>query len=227
MTIEDNIFFMENQRVLDAKSVKNLTFRNNKIYRQDPNVTLLASAMNTNLTVGSSRAIELQTSGTSLSSQAYRFVGCQNVVIEGNTYDGGINAGSSLSSMTNGDVTVKNDIMTVNSGSNMTDTIGKVYYESSDESVVKVSAGGVVTAVGAGEASVSVYAVAGGRKYVGNTVDFTVEGEVGVLPSDIEIMTETEVVDVNNTVQYEAEVTAQAGADTRSEEHTSELQSPR
>ncbi len=214
MTIEDNIFFMENQRVLDAKSVKNLTFRNNKIYRQDPNVTLLTRSFNTNLTVGSSEALVLHASGASLSTQAYRFIGCQNVVVEGNTYDGGINAGSSLTAMTNGDVTVKDDIMTVNSGSNMTDRIGKVYYESSDESVVKVSAGGVVTAVGAGEASVRAYAVAGGRKYVGNTVDFTVEGEAGVLPSDIEILTETEVVDVNNTVQYEAEVTAQAGADT-------------
>ena len=33
--IEGNTFFTYNKRVLDAKSVDNLTFKNNKIYRQD------------------------------------------------------------------------------------------------------------------------------------------------------------------------------------------------
>ena len=77
MTIEGNTFYLENQSVLDAKSVKDLTFKNNKIYRQDPSVTLTASAENTQLAVGESEKISVETNGTKQDKNLYKFNGCK------------------------------------------------------------------------------------------------------------------------------------------------------
>ena len=96
-------------------------------------------------------------------------------MIEGNEYDGGLNAGSSISNMTASDITVTNDAMKVNADST-TAPNGTMYYESDNEKVVKVSSTGVVTAVGAGTANVTGYMVVGGRKFPTNAVTFTVNG---------------------------------------------------
>lgn len=108
-------------------------------------------------------------------------------MIEGNEYDGGLNAGSSISNMSASDITVTNDAMKVNADST-TAPNGTMYYESDNEKVVKVSSTGVVTAVGAGTANVTGYMVVGGRKFPTNTVTFTVNaGELGNLPEGIEL----------------------------------------
>ena len=212
MTIEGNTFYMDDNTVLNAKSVKDLTFKNNTIYRQDPDVSLEVSAENTELTVGSSEQLTVAQTGTALSSQVYKFNGCKNVTLEGNTYDAGLNMGVQLSNMTAEDVTRKDGAVNVG-GSNSTSGGGTVYYESTDGDVLKVSAGGRVTAVGVGNASVKTCVVSGGRKYTGNEIDFTVaEGSAGVLPTGITITTETEKTS-GDPVEYEAEVSGEDGAD--------------
>jgi len=97
MKIEGNTFFMaQSQNVLNAKCVENLTFKNNKVYRQNPDVTVSAKADKTNLAAGESSSITVTADGAELGAKAYRFEGCKNVTIEGNTYDGGLNEVLSL-----------------------------------------------------------------------------------------------------------------------------------
>ena len=127
-------------------------------------------------------------------------------MIEGNEYDGGMNAGSSISNMSASDITVTNDAMKVNADST-TAANGTVYYESDNEKVVKVSSTGVVTAAGAGTANVTGYMVVGGRKFPTNAVTFTVSGsDLGNLPSGIELTAadNKENIKVNDTIQYTA-----------------------
>ena len=210
--IENNTFFTYNKRVLDAKSVDNLTFKNNKIYRQNPingNGSLnlaVKEGSSAELEVANSAELEVSGSGDTLSGKLYNFNGCKNVVIEGNEYDGGLNAGSSISNMSASDITVTNDAMKVNADST-TAPNGTMYYESDNEKVVKVSSTGVVTAVGAGTANVTGYMVVGGRKFPTNAVTFTVNGgDLGNLPDGIELTAaeNKENIKVNDTIQYTA-----------------------
>ncbi len=212
MQIEDNTFFMaQSQNVLNAKCVENLTFKNNKVYRQNPDVTVSAKADKTNLAAGESSSITVTADGAELGAKAYRFEGCKNVTIEGNTYDGGLNAGVELASTEKNQVTVKNDVAKVGAD-NKLNKVGTIFYKSSDDKVVKVSASGVVTAVGNGTADVTAYAVAGGRKFEAAPITYTVEGEATAQPTAIKITTETEKL-TDQTLQYTAEVTAEEGAD--------------
>lgn len=212
MKIEDNTFFMaQSQNVLNAKCVENLTFKNNKVYRQNPDVTVSAKADKTNLAAGESSSITVTADGAELGAKAYRFEGCKNVTIEGNTYDGGLNAGVELASTDKNQVTVKNDVAKVGAD-NKLNKVGTIFYKSSNDKVVKVSASGVVTAVGNGTADVTAYAVAGGRKFEAAPITYTVEGEATVQPTAIKITTETEKL-TDQTLQYAAEVTAEDGAD--------------
>ena len=214
INIENNTFFTYNKRVLDAKSVDKLTFKNNKIYRQNPingNGSLnlaVKEGSSAELNVASSAELEVSGSGDTLSGKLYNFNGCKNVVIEGNEYDGGLNAGSSISNMSASDITVTNDAMKVNADST-TAPNGTMYYESDNEKVVKVSSTGVVTAVGAGTANVTGYMIVGGRKFPTNTVTFTVNaGELGNLPEGIELTAaaDKENIKVSDTIQYTADL---------------------
>lgn len=212
MKIEDNTFFMaQSQNVLNAKCVENLTFKNNKVYRQNPDVTVSAKADKTNLAAGESSSITVTADGAEFGAKAYRFEGCKNVTIEGNTYDGGLNAGAELASTEKNQVTVKNDVAKVGAD-NKLNKVGTIFYKSSDDKVVKVSASGVVTAVGNGTADVTAYAVAGGRKFEAAPITYTVEGEATVQPTAIKITTNQEKL-TDQTLQYTAEVTAEDGVD--------------
>lgn len=212
MKIEDNTFFMaQSQNVLNAKCVENLTFKSNKVYRQNPDVTVSAKADKTNLAAGESSSITVTADGAELGAKAYRFEGCKNVTIEGNTYDGGLNAGVELASTDKNQVTVKNDVAKVGAD-NKLNKVGTIFYKSSNDKVVKVSASGVVTAVGNGTADVTAYAVAGGRKFEAAPITYTVEGEATVQPTAIKITTNQEKL-TDQTLQYTAEVTAEDEAD--------------
>lgn len=212
MKIEDNTFFMaQSQNVLNAKCVENLTFKNNKVYRQNPDVTVSAKADKINLAAGESSSITVTADGAELGAKAYRFEGCKNVTIEGNTYDGGLNAGVELASTDKNQVTVKNDVAKVGAD-NKLNKVGTIFYKSSNDKVVKVSASGVVTAVGNGTADVTAYAVAGGRKFEAAPITYTVEGEATVQPTAIKITTNQEKL-TDQTLQYTAEVTAEDEAD--------------
>ncbi len=205
MTIEGNTFYMEDKHVLNAKSVDNLTFKNNKIYRQEPNATVNVTVDGTTMKVGETKELKATTTSTQLNTRAYKFRGCYNVTIEGNTYDAGVNAGSLLSDNTKeSDITVKNDIVQLNKD-NKTD-LGQVYYQSSDEKVATVTDNGVVRAVKEGTVTITPYLVAGERKFPGTPITLTVSGKSDVtMPTEITISSDKETTDGAN-VQYTSSV---------------------
>ena len=213
MLIENNTFFMDsNQRTLDAKCVENLTFKNNRVYRFNPNVAISATSDKTTLRAGDTSTVKVTTnSATEYGIRTYRLHGCKDVKIEGNTYDGGLNAGIDLDNTQAEQVKVTNDIAKVN-GDNKLDKDGTIYYKSSDENVVKVSSNGTVQAVGNGTADVTAYAIVGGRKFEAAPITYTVEGEATVQPTAIKITTNQEKL-TDQTLQYTAEVTAEDEAD--------------
>lgn len=141
MKIEDNTFFMaQSQNVLNAKCVENLTFKNNKVYRQNPDVTVSAKADKTNLAAGESSSITVTADGAELGAKAYRFEGCKNVTIEGNTYDGGLNAGVELASTDKNQVTVKNDVAKVGADGNTSYTFSELTVDGERVPLTKDSA---------------------------------------------------------------------------------------
>lgn len=205
MTIEGNVFYMEDKYVLNAKSVDNLTFKNNKIYRQDPNVAVNVTTDGTTMKVGETKELKTTTTSTQLNTRAYQFKGCYNVTIEGNTYDAGVNAGSSLSDNTKeSDINVKNDIVQLNKD-NKTD-LGQIYYQSSDEKIATVTDNGVVCAVKEGTVTITPYLVAGERKFPGTPITLTVSGKTDVtMPTEITIFSDKETTD-GASVQYKTNV---------------------
>ena len=185
ITIEGNVFFTDNLTVLDAKSVKDLTFKNNKIYRLTPNVNVTATANKTSLNVGESATITASATGSSLSNKVYKFNGCKNVIISGNTYDAGINTGIAYSNMQSSDITVTDNAVV---GSNNTSNAGGVVtYESSNTNVVTVSQTGAVTTVGNGSAIVSVYSLSGDRKLGEQLITFNVGGSTQIAEDNFTI----------------------------------------
>lgn len=212
MKIIGNTFYLDNKKALNAKSVSNLTFKDNVIYRPEPmkDVTLAVENSETNLEVGTTAVLKVSANAAEYGNKLFRFNGCKNVLIQGNQYDGGLNAGASISNMSDSDVTVKEDIAKVNADSK-TNALGKITYVSSDENVLKVSSNGIVTAVSEGTASVSAYFVCGGRKFETDKVTFTVAGgTLGEVPVDVRITAPVEITDTDN-VQYKAEVTGKEG----------------
>lgn len=175
-------------------------------------MTLTASAENTQLAVGESEKISVETNGTKQDKNLYKFNGCKNVVLENNSYDGGMNLKAEIQNMDASEIKLKGDHIAINGGGNMTETAGDIYYVSSDENILKVSDTGIVTAVGEGTASIRTFAVSGGRKYEGNTIEFTVSGSVeGVLPTGLEIDAEKEQISVGETLAFTAKALGKEG----------------
>lgn len=215
MTIEGNTFYLEkgdqSEVLVDAKCVDGLNIRNNKIYRQDPNVELNISANKTNLAAGENTKLNLTQSGTTFSNRLFHLRGCKNVNISGNLYDGGLNAGTAIYEGTDvSDITISDGA--ANNESKLLDAVGQVYYVSDNKDVVVVSDAGLVQAVGEGTANVTVYSVCGNRKFQGNTLTFTVgNGEAVNVPTAIQISGADKTS--GEEVTFTATVTAPEGAD--------------
>ena len=111
MTIEGNTFYVNGNRVLNAKSVSDLTFRDNKIYRENPDDTVtLGGDADVALAVGDTRRIDATASVSQVSgSRLFRLNGCKQVVFGGNTYDVGVKAGIDLANMGASEVNVSDD----------------------------------------------------------------------------------------------------------------------
>ncbi|WP_322545573.1 hypothetical protein, partial [Clostridium perfringens] len=63
-----------------------------------------------------------------------------------------------------------------NGGNDISNPVGHLFYESSDENVITVSSDGVVKAVGEGTATVSAYNALNNRKYESNKITYNVVG---------------------------------------------------
>ena len=209
IAVQNNTFYMEDNQVLNAKSVKNLSFTENRIYRYDPDVRLTLEADQTQLQVGEALALDTQAKAVSLNSSLFSFNGCKEVYLGGNLYDGGLRKNIALSNMGDQEVAwPEEEGLAIGGGENKTPELGTLTYESSDENVIAVSSSGIVRAVGEGSASVVLVSTVGGRRFTSEPVAFTVEaGEVQNQPESVTLTSDTETVtQLGTQVTFRAQV---------------------
>lgn len=209
IAIQNNAFYMEDNQVLNAKSVKNLSFTGNQIYRYDPDMHLSLGAEDTQMTVGEAVTLQSQAQAASFNSGLFSFNGCKEVYLGANLYDGGLKKNASLSNMDAAEVTQQEgEGVVVNGAENKTQELGTLSYESSDESVLTVSPAGTVRAVGEGSASVILVSTVGGRRFTSDPLTFTVEaGQAQNQPESVNVTADTETVtELGAQVFYQAQV---------------------
>ncbi|NBH15409.1 DUF1349 domain-containing protein [Lachnospiraceae bacterium] len=180
-TVHDNIkilnneFYLQNGKVLDAKSVNGVTFSGNSIYRYDPGVNVGLSVSQANLSVGEKADLRGSANGNSHSSNLYAFNGCKEVIIQDNIYDGGLKLGGSKDNMEDSDIKVNTDGIAIGGNAQIIPAVGMVSYETvENDGVIQVSHTGKVTALKDGTAKVRAYTITGGKKFVSDWKTITV-----------------------------------------------------
>ena len=184
--IEGNTFFRGggSYAVLSAKSVSNITIKNNKVYREKPKVVITATVPQNVMSVGTMQQMRVSVIGTIPSLNTWRFNGSGNIVLENNLYDDGPGVNIKLTEVDSSDVTVTNDVAKIGATNNAS-TEDKYDYESSNEAVATVSPDGVITAVGNGTAEITAYSVIAARRYESTPVVIIVSDSGTASPTRI------------------------------------------
>lgn len=209
--IENNIFRMENGRVLDAKSVGNLQFKNNQIYRYEPGVSLKAKSRTLLMDVGDESVLNIEAEGNSLHTGLFHFNACNQVSLSGNLYDGGMNQRADLE----GGMLATSQYIIIDSSEDVTigqdnkkDPVGTLSYRSSNEDVATVTSDGIVQAVSKGTAEIQAYAVLAGRAFESETITVYVgDNEEIVKPEKVNVTSFGDTLtEIGQTMQFTAEV---------------------
>lgn len=179
ITIEDNTFFMDVDTVVKAESVENLTIRNNQVWRTNPDVTIELESSKNNLDIGESQQLKTTSSGdthTRAQDNVFEFTKCNNVVLEGNTYDDGLKKYAVLSGMDESNLTNNDeDIKVVNNRNEaVSDPVGKIRYASSDPEIAVVNDSGNVIAKSMGTTNIYAYYEWNGTIIKSNMIEITV-----------------------------------------------------
>ena len=162
ITIEGNTFYMDLDRVIEAESVENLTFKNNKVYRMNPDVEIDIALADTSISSGETAALDITATGNKNSGSIdnlFQFKACKNVVIEGNTYDDGLKLCAVVDQATiNNGITVNDkEIKVGTSATAATEPVADIQFATTDASVATVDADGNITGVSEGTATVFAY----------------------------------------------------------------------
>ncbi|MEY8426568.1 NPCBM/NEW2 domain-containing protein [Lachnospiraceae bacterium 46-15] len=173
--ILDNTFYMQNGQVLNAKSVKDLSFTGNRIYRYEPEISLSLEASSGTLREGKSIQLVAEGEGKVFSSNLYAFNGCKNVTLSNNVYDGGLKLNATTQNMDEGEVHVaEGEDVVVDGDANVLPAVRGIVYESSDEAVLKIAEDGTATGLKPGTTVVKAYVQNGTERYESNEVTVTV-----------------------------------------------------
>ena len=182
ITIEGNTFFMDLDRVVEAESVENLKFINNKVYRMNPEVEIEIDLENKTISMGETSALEVNATGNTNNGSIdnlFQFKACKDVLIEGNTYDDGLKLCAVVDQATkNNGLTVNDEeIKVVTSASAAAAPVTEIQYATTEPEVVKVDAEGNITGVAEGSATVFAYYKWNDTIIRSNYVEVVVEGE--------------------------------------------------
>lgn len=180
--IEGNTFLKAhgNSGVLAANSVDGIVIRRNRVYRENPDVEIRATVLRNAMGVGDTQQIGVTADGTALGSSPWKFVNSGNIVLENNLYDGGIDASIRLIGADGTDVKITDDVAEIGAPNPIPVAGEKYHYESSNEAVATVSSDGMIFAIGAGTAEITVYSVIGERRYEAAPVVITVSDDEGL-----------------------------------------------
>ena len=187
IVIEDNIFNIKDTTVLNGKSVGNLIFRNNIVNRYNSNAQVQISSSSNELEVGQTLDLTVDKQGENLSSPMFVFSGANNITIEDNKYDNGLNLRVNTSNMSNTteSINIIGDDLKINAN-NQKSGQGDVKYYSSNENVIKINEDGELTAVGNGQAEIKAFVISDTRVYESNSIVFNVSGNGNINEGDEE-----------------------------------------
>ena len=193
ITIEDNKFYMDEDVVVYAESVENLTFRNNTVLRMNPDVTLTLNPEETTVNTGEALSLNFRKSGNtndddddsnSGKDNVFKFVKSKNVTISGNTYDDGLKRYVVTDADTESTLHVTDGELSIvrNEDGAPSPAVGKVTFVNSDPDVLYVADDGTVTGLKEGSATVYAYYEWNGTIMKSNEVTIQVSGEA--VPED-------------------------------------------
>lgn len=156
ITIEGNRFHMSNDNVVTANRVDGLTIKNNTIIHED--TPLLSVSAPAELGTGTSAQLKVSVDENILEKDVFRFNDCQNVLVEGNTYDEGMNLNIRTDNKMTAEDLRNRDGLTVNkSGGNIIASESKVQLISSDPSVAYIDGNRQLVGVRDGSVTVQAY----------------------------------------------------------------------
>lgn len=199
ITIEGNRFYMANDNVVTANGVDGMKILNNTVIRDNANLQVTLDSVK-QLDVGQSVDLHGQVSETTLPKDVFKFTNCQNVVIEGNTYDNGLNLNVTTAGdrMSEDDVTIKDEELTLNqSGGNLVTSGDHIRYVTSNPEVAYVNEHGQLVGVSEGTVELTAYVEWNGALAQSQGITVTVGHDTA---SPVELSADrTEITEENGT----------------------------
>lgn len=208
ISIEGNTFYMDEDTVVKAESVENLTFKNNKVFRMNPDVTVGIALDNKTIQAGQSVQLKTDAKGNTNNKKVdnvFEFTKSKNVKIENNVYDDGLK----LYAVAEDDATEKNisikgdDIKVIrNKNQAPVEPVRNICYASTNPDVATVDKNGQILGIKQGKTTVFAYYRWNDTIVKSNEIEVTVGGEA-TETEKIEIKEEdNKEVKVNEKVQF-------------------------
>ena len=206
INIENNTFYTEGHKVLDAKSTEGITFKNNTVLRSQPFSSLSFTTTSDEMTVGDTMVPTATMEMNKYTSNLFSFNGCSNIKFEGNTYDPQLRPGIDFGGGTNAADVTSTDQTSASLNQNLPED-AKAYYLSSDPSVISTDAAGNLIAEGPGEATITGYVISGTRKFEMGSKTITVTGDASTSDATIAVSSDKTVLNGGETAKLSATVT--------------------
>lgn len=174
--VEHNEFRIGNVELVNAKSVRGVTFLGNHVKRLDRDQLVAVQANNPCPAVGATVRVRAVAADEPHTSSLFRFRGSSDVLIQDNRYDNGLNLRADLETTQADQVTVDGDDIRIGQD-NIRPVVEAPKFRSSKPRVLKVAPDGTATAVAAGTAEVTAIINTENGRLVSRALTMTVGGD--------------------------------------------------
>ncbi|MFR5555726.1 MAG: Ig-like domain-containing protein [Coprococcus sp.] len=163
ISIEGNTFYMDEDTVVKAESVENLTFKNNKVFRMNPDVKIDIALENKQIETGQTIQLKTDVQGNTNDKRVdnvFEFTKSKDITIENNVYDDGLKLYAVAEDDATADnITIKGDDIKVIRDKNQAPAAParNIYYASSNPDIVSVDKNGQIAGQKAGTATIFAY----------------------------------------------------------------------
>ncbi|WP_327241624.1 NPCBM/NEW2 domain-containing protein [Streptomyces sp. NBC_01320] len=174
--VEHNDFRIGNVQLVNAKSVRDITFLGNDVKRLDRDQLVAVRAENPCPAVGATTPVRASATKGPNTSSLFRFRGSSDVLIQDNKYDNGLNLRGDLEATQADQVTVDGDDIRFGQD-NILPVVQAPKFRSSKPEVLRVAPDGTATAVAAGTAEVTAIVKTETGQLVSRPLTMTVGGD--------------------------------------------------
>ncbi|MFI1092429.1 NPCBM/NEW2 domain-containing protein [Streptomyces sp. NPDC020917] len=174
--VEDNQFSVGNVQLVNARSVRDLTFTGNVVKRLDRDQLIAVHAANPCPAVGTTTPVSAFTIKGPDTSSLFSFHGATDVTIADNKYDNGLNLRADLDATQADQITVVGDDIRFGQD-NVLPIVPDPTFRSSKPQVLRVGPDGTARAIAAGSAEVTATVKTETGKLVSRAVTMTVGGD--------------------------------------------------